>query len=434
MTELPVYVQLPSDASNTGKKISNRQTTDANSNIVFRQVINIGDSQVDAQIANVTPAGGLQVDGSAVTQPVSVASLPLPSGGSTAALQTSGNASLATLATNLPVQGQALAAASMPVVLTAAQITTLTPPTTVAISNFPSTQPVSGTVTANAGTNLNTSLLALESGGNLAAIVTKLNASIVVTGAFFQATQPISAVSLPLPTGAATSANQTSAQTSLTTIATNTTNAGTPTVIQGVGGLSAWLTNLSQISGSALTLGQKTAASSIPVTLASDNGISQAAVSPATTSAPSAIIVMAGKSNDGTPKYNSLSMGANNRSVIIEPYYGAPSSDIQAAMITHTSKGSAGNVISAFVQNTSGTTCYFQIWDNATAGSGTLKECIQVAAGAAGSPSFQGLNLNDWTQNGLACATGITWGFSSTAATYTAIISATGFLVSLKYQ
>jgi hypothetical protein len=34
------------------------------------------------------------------------------------------------------------------------------------------TQPVSGTVTANAGTNLNTSLLALESGGNLATIKT----------------------------------------------------------------------------------------------------------------------------------------------------------------------------------------------------------------------------------------------------------------------
>lgn len=36
------------------------------------------------------------------------------------------------------------------------------------------TQPVSGTVTSNAGTNLNTSALALESGGNLAAAVTSL--------------------------------------------------------------------------------------------------------------------------------------------------------------------------------------------------------------------------------------------------------------------
>lgn len=38
----------------------------------------------------------------------------------------------------------------------------------------------------------------------LNSILTKLNASVAVTGTFFQATQPISAASLPLPTGAAT--------------------------------------------------------------------------------------------------------------------------------------------------------------------------------------------------------------------------------------
>lgn len=39
------------------------------------------------------------------------------------------------------------------------------------------TQPVSGTITANAGTNLNTSALALESGGNLATTATTLGAT-----------------------------------------------------------------------------------------------------------------------------------------------------------------------------------------------------------------------------------------------------------------
>ena len=39
--------------------------------------------------------------------------------------------------------------------------------------------PISGTVTANAGTNLNTSALALESGGNLASINNKLNSQVV---------------------------------------------------------------------------------------------------------------------------------------------------------------------------------------------------------------------------------------------------------------
>lgn len=45
---------------------------------------------------------------------------------------------------------------------------------------------------------------------------------IPVTGTFWQTTQPISASSLPLPSGAATSANQTTANTSLSTIAANT--------------------------------------------------------------------------------------------------------------------------------------------------------------------------------------------------------------------
>lgn len=58
---------------------------------------------------------------------------------------------------NIPPLGQALAAASVPVVLTAAQLSTLTPLSTVA-----ATQSGSWTVTANAGTNLNTSALLLD--------------------------------------------------------------------------------------------------------------------------------------------------------------------------------------------------------------------------------------------------------------------------------
>lgn len=42
---------------------------------------------------------GIKVDGSAVTQPISAATLPLPTGASTSALQTTGNASLASIDT-----------------------------------------------------------------------------------------------------------------------------------------------------------------------------------------------------------------------------------------------------------------------------------------------------------------------------------------------
>lgn len=81
------------------------------------------------------------------TQPVSVASLPLPSGAATAAKQDTGNTSVASLDTKTPALGQALAAASRPVVLTAIQQAALTPPA--AIVGF-----------------------ALETGGNLATVKT----------------------------------------------------------------------------------------------------------------------------------------------------------------------------------------------------------------------------------------------------------------------
>src|SRR5882757_5590784 len=47
------------------------------------------DLTTPAQCQAVSAAGAAKVDGSAVTQPVSAASLPLPSGGSTSANQTS---------------------------------------------------------------------------------------------------------------------------------------------------------------------------------------------------------------------------------------------------------------------------------------------------------------------------------------------------------
>ncbi len=78
------------------------------------------------------------------TQPVSAAILPLPAG---AATQTTLAAVLAALA-SVPVTG----------------------------TFWQTTQPISGAVTANAGTNLNTSALALESGGNLAGVNTNAGA------------------------------------------------------------------------------------------------------------------------------------------------------------------------------------------------------------------------------------------------------------------
>jgi hypothetical protein len=115
---------------------------------------------------------------------VSAASLPLPTGASTSALQTTGNTSLTTINTTLgsPFQaGGSIGNTSFAVTNagTFAVQAALNAETTKVIGTVnqgtsPWVSSVTGTVTANAGTNLNTSGLALESGGNLAAIETTL--------------------------------------------------------------------------------------------------------------------------------------------------------------------------------------------------------------------------------------------------------------------
>lgn len=123
--------------------------------------------------------------------PVSAASLPLPTGAAK-------DSSLSTINTTL---GSPLQAGG-----------------TVAVSNLPGTQPVSGTVTANQG-GAPWTVTPDGTGWTLTgtyANVNVTNASLAVTGTFWQPTQPvsiagtvaISAASLPLPAGAATSALQ----------------------------------------------------------------------------------------------------------------------------------------------------------------------------------------------------------------------------------
>lgn len=269
----------------------------------------------------------------------------------TAAKQDTGNVSVASVDTKTPALGQALAASSTPVVLTAAQITTLTPQ----VNALTDTQlratpvPVSGTV-AVTGVATETTLAALNtkvataktfdldsgagtdtvqalglavaaSGGSVAITgdaangldvdVTRLPALpagtnnigdvdvltvngvapafgtglrgatvqrvtiatddvVPVTGTFFQATQPVSAVSLPLPTGASTLAEQ---QTQTTVLGGVTETA--PASDTASSGLNGRLQRIAQritslISLFPTALGQGTMATSMKVVLPSD--------------------------------------------------------------------------------------------------------------------------------------------------------------------
>lgn len=122
--------------------------------------------------------GTLTVDGSGVTQPVSAASLPLPTGAATAANQSTANGLLGTIDTDtgaiaagFAAEGSALGSGVLLQGDDGTDRTNVLVDTDghvqIDVLTLPS---ISGTVTANAGTNLNTSLLALESGGNLATI------------------------------------------------------------------------------------------------------------------------------------------------------------------------------------------------------------------------------------------------------------------------
>jgi hypothetical protein len=119
------------------------------------------------------------------TQAISAASLPLATGASTSALQTTGNTSLSNIDTKTPALGQALAASSTPVVLTAAQLSALTPLTSVGVNNFPASQTV--TLASTTVTNFPATQAV-----SIASMPTT-----PVTGTFFQSTQPVSVATMP---------------------------------------------------------------------------------------------------------------------------------------------------------------------------------------------------------------------------------------------
>jgi hypothetical protein len=172
-------------------------TTDIGGN--FYSNYAIVDGAAAGNKATVTGSNALKVDNSAVTQPVSAASLPLPTGAATAAKQpalgTAGSASTDVLSvqgiaamTPLKTDGSAttqpVSAASLPLptgastaakqpalgtagtassdVLSVQGITSMTP---LKVDGSGVTQPVSGTVTANQGTPTNWAMNTAQVGG-----------------------------------------------------------------------------------------------------------------------------------------------------------------------------------------------------------------------------------------------------------------------------
>ena len=148
----------------------------------------------------ITVTGGL-TDTQLRATAVPVSGTVAVTGVSTSALQTTGNSSLSSIDGKAPALGQALAAASVPVVLTAAQITTLTPP--VALTGF-ATSALQTTGNASL-TSIDGKITAVNTGAvtvigtvgltdaqlRAVAVPVSLAGSIAVTGAY-QTIQPVS--------------------------------------------------------------------------------------------------------------------------------------------------------------------------------------------------------------------------------------------------
>jgi hypothetical protein len=150
------------------------------------------DSKLPAPVS-----GRVPVDGSGVTQPVSLSSLPLPAGAATAALQSAANA----LLTSLDSKSPGLVSGRVPV-----DPSGVTSPVSITALPLP----------AGAATS------ALQLLGNASAASLDAKSPALVGGRVpvdgSGVTQPVSAVALPLPAGASTSALQTSANSLLSSL------------------------------------------------------------------------------------------------------------------------------------------------------------------------------------------------------------------------
>lgn len=109
------------DASGLGDAPTKSQAGDSATGKIGSTTFAFSDPSGNVALAPMS-ANGVKTDGSAVTQPVSAASLPLPTGAATSANQATANASLASIDAGIPAAlGQATEANSMPVTIASDQ-------------------------------------------------------------------------------------------------------------------------------------------------------------------------------------------------------------------------------------------------------------------------------------------------------------------------
>lgn len=240
-------------------------------------------SAVPVSLTSTTVTGTVAVTQSGAWNITDVSgTVSLPTGAATAANQATEIGSLASIDTKTPALGQALAAGSVPVVLTAAQLTTLTPLATVAV-----TQSTSPWVVSLASTTVTGTVAVTQSGAWTVDLGATDNAVLDAIAASVAGTLTVGTHAVTQSgTWTNTVTQGTAANLNATVVGTGTflvqaaqsgswtvtANAGTDLntsalALESGGNLAAAATSLSSIDTKTPALGQALAAASVPVVL-----------------------------------------------------------------------------------------------------------------------------------------------------------------------
>jgi hypothetical protein len=284
---------LPTGAATQATLASILTELQAKANLTQTQPVSLATSPLPTGAATQTTLASLltELQGKAdlaETQPVSAVTLPLPSGAATSAAQTTGNTSLGNLDTKTPALGQALAAASSPVVLTAAQVSTLTPPA--AITGFATESTLDTRFGSLIETAPTTDTASSGLNGRLQRIAQRLTSLI----ALFPSGPGQKTKNASLPVTLASDEDLLALSGAVTEAApiTDTASSGLNGRLQRV---SQRLTSL--IALLPTSVGQKTKSAALPVTLASDEDL----------------LALSGSITETAPATDTASSGLNGR-------------------------------------------------------------------------------------------------------------------------
>lgn len=231
------------------------------------------------------------------------------------------------------------------------------------------------------------SSVAIKDGSTTQKATVTVGGAVVVDGS--AATQPVSAASLPLPTGAATAAKQPA-------LGTAGAAAADVLTVQGIASMTALKTD-----GSGVT--QPVSAASLPLPAGAATAAKQPALGTAGAAAADVLTVqgvasMTAIKVDGSgvtqPVSGTVTMTATAATTVSTTLTGSPPA---SQVIAATAKDYRGFTL----RETAGSTAVVVLWDNASAASGTILEEITLAANESAREYYTAGGVK--TLNGIFC-------------------------------